>query len=325
MKFKHMKKYTFLLLTLLLTASLQAFEKVGITSFQFLKVPTDARSTAMAEAYTAAVNGSDAVFWNPGALTKAPDFDIMFSYMDYFLDVTHSSLSASYRVDGIGTFGLQALFVDIGDIEVTTREALGFVGDEFNPGLTGETIHPTTFAAGISYARSLTNKFSFGLTSKIVHEDLVRKAVTMLVFDGGLIYQTGFKSLELSAVVRHFGAQVQYIDRDYPLPQTFNIGVAMYLISAADNMWMDSNNQSLMFTADLIQPRDYDQQYNIGLEYGFQNLFFLRGGYKLHYDEEGLTLGFGLNYSNYRIDYSYSDFGEFLDSVHRFSIGLGID
>jgi hypothetical protein len=109
------------------------------------------------------------------------------------------------------------------------------------------------------------------------------------------------------------------------MPQTFNIGVSAYLISGGENMWFNSSDQTLMIAADLVQPRDYDQQYNVGLEYGFKNLLFLRGGYKLKYDQEGMTFGFGLNYTNVSIDYSYSDFGDYLDSVHRFTVGFSID
>ncbi|TFG94392.1 MAG: hypothetical protein E4H13_14940 [Calditrichales bacterium] len=88
---------------------------------------------------------------------------------------------------------------------------------------------------------------------------------------------------------------------------------------------MTSEDQTLLVAVDMIQPRDYDQQYNIGVEYGFKNILFLRGGYKLNYDEESFSLGFGLMYKNYRIDYAFSDFGDFLDSVHRFSFGFTID
>jgi hypothetical protein len=101
--------------------------------------------------------------------------------------------------------------------------------------------------------------------------------------------------------------------------------VAAYIIAPEEGMLMNSSAQTLLIAFDLVQPRDYDQQYNIGLEYGFKNLLFLRGGYKINYDEESYSLGFGLNYDGYRIDYAYSDFGTYLNSVHRFSFGISLD
>ena len=101
-----------------------ALEKVGTTSFQFLKVMTDARATAMGDAYAAVTSSSDAVFWNPAALTKVKHFDFTFSQMDYFLDVVHYSFSGAYSLGRFGSIGVQAAYVDIGEIDVTRVDAL---------------------------------------------------------------------------------------------------------------------------------------------------------------------------------------------------------
>jgi len=85
---------------------------------------------------------------------------------------------------------------------------------------------------------------------------------------------------------------------------------------------MDINDQRMLFAFDLSHPRDYTQQYQVGLEYAFKEMFFLRAGYKANFDEEGLTLGAGVKYNNYRIDYSFNDYGDYLGNVHRFTIGF---
>ncbi len=94
-------------------------DKVGTTSFQFLKVMPDARSTGMGEAFISVVNNADAVFWNPAALTKVENIDVSISFVDWFLDVKHFSFAGAYNLEGIGVFGLQILFNDVGDIPVT--------------------------------------------------------------------------------------------------------------------------------------------------------------------------------------------------------------
>lgn len=321
-----------------------AFEKVATTSFQFLKVAPGARLCAMGEAFTAVKSGSDAVFYNPAALTNVEKLDVGADYLDWFLDIKHYAFSAAYTMPGLGTLGFQTIFTDVGEIKVTTVDALDFV-DGVYLGYNGETINPGATVFGISFARDLTDRFSFGVTAKYAREDLGVKSTGVTMYDAGLIYDTGFKSLNIGAAVRHFGPEVKFYDevdlprydavldstfympytgKSYPLPQTFNIGVSAYLISGGD-AFMHSDNHSLLFAADMVQPRDYDQQYNVGLEYGFNDIFFLRGGYKMEYDEESYSFGFGLAYDSYRIDYAFNDFGEYLDSVHRFSIGLSID
>ncbi len=310
-------------ITLFLTAGTAlTFEKVGTTSFQFLKVMTDARSTGMGEAYSAVVNSANAVFWNPAALTKVQKLDVSVSYLDWLLDISHSSFAAAYSVFGLGTFGLQGLFTNVGEIEVTTVDALGFVGDTYNPGLTGEKMSPASLVLGLSFARDLTDKLAFGLTSKFVQEDLVVKKVSAIVFDGGLTFRTGFRSLEMAVAVRHFGQEVQYYEKSYPLPQTFTIGVSGMLISGENGFFLPSKTHAIRVAYDMSQPRDYDQQHHVGLEYSLKDFIFLRGGYKFNFDEEGLSLGFGLRRGGFTLDYSYCQFGEYFDSVHRFSFGF---
>ncbi len=317
-----MKKLLFILLLLLQVSTGWAFEKVGTTSFQFLKVMTDARSTGMAEAQSAVVNSSDAVFWNPAALTQIQHFDLSLSYLDWLLDTSHSSVAAAYAVPNIGTFGFFAVATNVGEIKVTTVDALGFVGDTYNPGLTGETITPSALSTGLSFARQLTDKLSFGLTAKYVQEDLEVEKASKIVFDGGLTFDTGFRSLRVAAAIRHFGPEVKYIDLSYPLPQTFTIGVAANVVAPEDGFVLNSRDHRLLIAYDMSQPRDYDQQHHVGTEYALKNFIFLRCGYKFNFDEEGFACGFGVKFAGLRVDYSYSDFGQYLDSVHRFSIGF---
>jgi len=318
--------FTGLLAVMLMAASpAAAIEKVGITSFQFLKVMTDARSTAMGEAYSAVVRSSLAMFWNPAALTRVSRFDLAFSHADWFLDARHFSFVAAYTIPGIGTFGFQGLSVDYGEIEETRVDHLGFIGDKYNPGLTGTILNPGANAFGLSFARGLTDKFAFGITMKYASEDFVVRSTSTFMFDTGITYRTGYRSLQLAAVVRHFGPEVKYIDESFPLPQTFNLGISGYLIAPQDNFLFSTTHHSLLFAFDMVQPRDYDQQYNVGLEYGLREMLFLRGGYKINYDTAGLCLGAGLKYRNIRIDYSFNDHGQYLGAVHRFTLGASID
>jgi len=305
----------------------QGIDKVGTTSFQFLKVMPDARSTALGEAYTSVVNTSEAVFWNPAALTGVDNIDVASSYVDWLLDISHLSIAAAYSIDNVGTIGLQAVLTDIGEIEETRVDHLFRLEDQgiYNPGLTGNTVQPGSMVFGLSFARRLTDKFSFGLTVKYAREDLVVKSTSSVMFDGGVLFNTGFNSLTLSAVLRHFGPKIQYYNKSYPLPQTFTLGLSGYLLAPESSFLMDSESNKLLLSYDLSQPRDYSQQHHVGMEYAFRDILFLRAGYKLNFDEEGLTYGFGLAYTGIRIDYSYSDFGEYLNAVHRFSIGFGLN
>ncbi len=307
-------------------AQISGFDKVGTTSFQFLKVVPNARADAMGGASAATIQSCEAVFFNPAALTLTHDLDLSISYLDWFMDVSLTSLCLSYRVSNVGTFGFSAQISDMGDIEETRVDHL-FRNDatgSYNPGLTGRKVSPGSQVFGLSYARQVTDKFSFGVTARFAREDLVEKAASAIVFDGGVIYRTGFKSLILGTMLRNFGPEVKYFDKSYPLPQAFIIGISGYFIGPENAFIFDTNDHSILFAYDLSQTRDHSQQHHLGFEYMLKNFLAIRTGYKFNFDEQAITVGFGINISRYRVNYSYNDFGEYLDAVHRFTIGFVI-
>ena len=320
-----MVKKKFLITVLIIfSVSIKVFPqaKVGTTSFQFLDVMTSARGTALGESYGSVVDNSEAVFWNPAALTKVKNMDISIGYTQWIFGVNHYSFAGAYTIGRWGTIGLQALYTDIGDIEVTRVDALGFIGDTYNPGLTGQIINPHQYVVGISYAKDLTDKFAFGLTAKYAKEDLIVMSKGTVCFDGGFTFNTGYRSVKIAASIRNFGPEIKYVNTSYPLPQTFNIGISGYLFSPTEGLLMNIPNQSLLLTFDLIQPRDYNQQNSVGLEYSFDDLVYLRGGYKFNGDQQGMAAGVGIKYNGYRLDYSYSNYGSYLGNVHRFTVGF---
>jgi hypothetical protein len=85
-------------------------------------------------------------------------------------------------------------------------------------------------------------------------------------------------------------------------------------------------DHSLTLASDFVHSRDYSERLNIGGEYGFRDLLFLRGGYKANYDLGSLSLGAGLqlelNGVRGRIDYSYVQ-SEFFDAVNMLSLEVG--
>ena len=82
-------------------------------------------------------------------------------------------------------------------------------------------------------------------------------------------------------------------------------------------------------TLDGISPNDYYEYMNVGMEYGFRDMVFLRGGYKgigMKNSEVGFSAGAGLKYTmdsnlGLAIDYAYVDYGRFTN-VQRFSLSI---
>ncbi|MEA3288359.1 MAG: PorV/PorQ family protein [Candidatus Marinimicrobia bacterium] len=299
-----------------------AFEKVGVTSFQFLKISMDPTSAAMGGAFAAVSRGTESMYNNPAALVKQRGFGTFLSQLDYVFDANHSTGAASWGF-GDWAIGVYGISVDYGSIQVTDIDHLFYADNgSFNPGLTGEKLSLGATDIGIGFSQELTNKFSYGIISKYIREDFSIMSSSLVAWDIGVLYDSGFRSIVLGATLRNFGPQVKYITQSYPLPQTMNLGVSAELLGAGTPLFKESDSHTLLISADLLQPRDYGQQYNIGAEYAFRDLLFVRSGYRLNYDTEGLNIGLGFKLKSVALNYSYSDYGEQLPGVHRVSIGF---
>ncbi|MBT3227653.1 MAG: PorV/PorQ family protein [Candidatus Marinimicrobia bacterium] len=332
-------------------SSVMAQEKVGTTAFQFLKVNPTARSAAMGDAISSFVDGASAMFINPAGLTDIDKLDLSASHFNYFFDVKTSAFSAAYNFPNFGTVGMMAQFTDYGEMNVTSVDAMGYQNGDFNPGLTGETFNPGHQIIGLSYAASLTNKFAFGLTAKQIKENAdysyngSEMSASLIAFDTGLQYKTGYESVKISMVLRHFGKDVSFIEyedtlrifhdstytdeiktvtgKQYPLPQILVMGISGYVFGPKDAILTSPNSKSsLLFAVDMLAPRDYDQQFNFGLEYAYDELLFVRSGYKLNYDTENWSLGFGLHFKGVQVDYSFNNYDSYLGAINRFSLGM---
>ncbi|MDD5582502.1 MAG: PorV/PorQ family protein [Candidatus Marinimicrobia bacterium] len=300
-----------------------AFEKVGVTSFQFLKVMPDARSAAMGDATSSLNLGIHSVFSNPANLVDAYGLSVDVSYVDYFFDTQHQSLAFSWAKNGFA-FAAMALRIDYGELYETTVSDLGYLpSGDYNPGLTGNVFNPGAQVYGLSFSQRLTDKFSYGIVTKYAVEDMIYDSKGSIMWDAGLLYDTKFRSLRLSAIVRHFGPQIEYYDYSYPLPQTMAIGISGNVFGK-ESLLKVSNKHRLTLAFELVQPRDYDQQYHVGMEYGLDEQIFLRSGYKMNYDTEGITFGAGVKFKGFVFDYSFSDYGNYLPAVHRLSLSYAL-
>ncbi len=338
-----MKKICLPLIAIVLSSPSAFSQKVGSTSMEFLEVMPVARATALGDAYSVWASGADAVFWNPSGLALIEDQEFSSTFVKWIFDTRQGALSYATPIGSLGAIGLQIQYVDFGEFD----EAIAtppYSNQAENQGLTGNTFHPFSYLAGLSYARGLTDKFSLGLTVKYAHESLYNGQMVLakvndklnevvktwssdVVFDFGIRYNTGYRSVQIGASVQNFGPNARYAIESSPVPLLFRWGVAANLIGKDALLSIDEENR-LGIAFDLYQPNDYSQQEHLGVEYEFQGVFALRAGYKFNYDYEGLTLGGGIKQTLgsvlLSLDYSYGSIGPYLGNVQRISLGADI-
>jgi hypothetical protein len=322
-----------------IVASTAFSQKVGSTSMQFLKVMPCARATALGDAYSAWASGAEAVFWNPSGVALVKGQDFASTYVSWIFDARQYALGYAVSLGYIGALGAQLQYVDYGSFEeaVLTRPV---IKNEFEPGLTGRQFRPYSYLAGVTYAKSLTDKFSLGVTFKYAHESLfdqstvaissdrtVNTYADAILFDFGIRYNTGFRTIQVAASVQNFGPDFSYAIEKEHAPLQFRAGVLADFIGPNSLFYAQENNR-LSAEFDLFQPNDYSQQAHIGIEYEYIHTISLRVGYKYNYDNEGWTFGGGIRQTisniQFAFDYSYGSLGLYLGSVHRISLGVGL-
>lgn len=315
-------------------------EKRAQTGMKFLSVSLDARASAMGNTMTSQDQvTSMAMFYNPAALGWLKNnVNVSLGQTRYIVDFNYTYGAVSFRPanGSLGVFGLNVLAVDYGDFEETIRDGASESGYRQLG-----TFSPSALSVGVGYALAVSDRFTFGANVKYVREDLGASAVRLnngaverednssntMAFDFGILYRTGWKSLNFGMTARNFAQDLTYAEESFELPLTFRIGLSMDLL---DFTSMNQDKHALLLSVDTERPRDFQEHVNVGAEYLFSNVVALRGGYALGTGddtEEGASFGAGLQTKmgsqggSLKVDYSYTSFGVF-DNVNRFTFSF---
>ena len=246
----------------------------------------------------------------------------------------HGSFSFTYNLGLAGNLGVFFVGLHSGDIEVTTVE---------NPDGTGGVTSYYAYAAGLTYGRFLTDRFSFAINLKILGENYGTTpngdACRSLGFgmDVGGLYVTSFRDMKIGLAVMNFGPDItpsgtypnyedgEVVDdsasfKNIPLPGGFRGGIAMTLY--------ETEMMKVIGAFDVYHPSDNVERYSLGVEAGLMNMVFLRGGYEFGRDDNVLALNTGLGFNisagnvKVKVDLAYS-YGNYLPSTERVSLKVG--
>jgi hypothetical protein len=209
-----------------------------------------------------------------------------------------------------GAFGVHARTLSMNPmVETTSFQPDPIVG-------TGNTFDAGMMTAGLTYARSFTDKFSAGVTANFVHEGLAEFSQQTFAFDVGTLYDVGTMGMKIGMAISNMGSQIRFIERQARIPSIFRVGTSATLLQTAD--------QKLLGSFEFSHPPDNSERLNAGFEYGFRKYVFLRGGYNMNYDSEGIAGGAGFHFpvsvaGQADLDYAYTDLKD-LGSTHRVSL-----
>jgi hypothetical protein len=290
----------------------KAFDKVATVGGQFLKIGIGARATGMGSSFVAVADDASSVYWNPAGISRLSGSIASVNHAVWPTDIALTQAAYIFNVGFMpGMFAFQARSLYMSDMERTTV---------YHPDGDGTYFDAGDAAFGLTYSRSLTDKFSAGVTANFVHSGLDDISDNVMAFDFGTLYDTGFRSLRIGMSIQNIGGEFVYIDpqRAAKVPTVFRVGASMTML--------ESGNNAFLLAGEFSHPPDNSERINVGGEYSFKDFVFARAGYNIGYDTEKLAAGIGVKFpssmsTETRFDYSFVDMSE-LGGAHRFSLDI---
>lgn len=285
-------------------------QRAGISALSFLKQPVSPRADAMAGSQISAHGNAYSPNWNPAGMTDLTQ--LSFAASDKLLpaDIHNSYFAAVIPTEDDGVWGGSITMLNAGEMKKRTA---------FQPDGTGQTFSAYNMAIGVSFARKLSDRFSLGGRGQYVREQLAEFTAHTAVMDLGFLYKVDVQDLRFAVTVKNFGPNSE-IDgpfdkttvsnngngsannlNDFPTPTVFQLGISMRIFENA--------HQGLRGHLQLNHPNDNAENLALGLDYQVNEVFFLRGGYKVpseaqNFPSGGMGVKFNIGRHPVQLDYA---------------------
>lgn len=333
-------------------------DRAGEAGASHLLINPWVRSVGFGGANTASAIGLEAMNLNVAGMAYTNKTELMFVTKNLLVgsDTKVSSFGLTQKLGETGVLGVAIMSMNFGDIDITTEDLPeGGIG----------TFSPSYLNFDIAYAKSFSDRISGGIVVKIISESITNITRRGAAFNAGVKYVTGENDrikfgISLNNVGPTIGAAgegLTFTNQDintnvtstqqrrvasYQLPSLLNIGASYdFFLAAVKDSASGSikANHRITVAGNFTANSFTKDQYRVGVEYGFRNMFMLRAGYVLEsttwFDSNlrttaytGPTFGgsvvapLGKNGSTFGLHYAYQ-MTERFSGTH--SIGVRLD
>ncbi len=304
----------FLILTCASVVCLSPFLSAQGT-YEFLRNDVGARAAALNGSFVSMTDDPNLLFYNPGALPTLSRTKGSLNYFKHLLDVNAGSISYAQTLEGIGTIAGGLMFVDYGSF-TETDASMNIVG-EFGA-------RDLALVAGIGM--EVEENLFAGVSLKGIYSSIAGYRSGALAADLGMLYQIPEEMITIGVAVLNIGSQLNaYATTREALPLDVRIGITKRPEHLP--VYLNLNFHKLNEPHSNLFHRF--RSFTMGTEFLMSDAVRLRIGYNNEKRRElkigtgpglaGFSLGGGILYQDYLIDYAYNSYGK-IGGMHRISI-----
>ena len=274
--------------------------EAGQTSARFLEFSPSVRACGMGEAFVGIADLSG-ISINPAGLTFLKYKEITLMHSELYQGNKLDFLTGVIPVKQKYAFGINMLSFGMPEEPVYDWD-----GQE-----TSESITYHGGAIGIAGAAEVSKNLSIGLNMKNIREEICEMKGKTMAFDIGGLYKYPMRKgiLQLGLAVSNAGGKIEFGEDAYDTPQIFRSGAAYIqkdLTLSLEFSRVDREDITII---------------KLGAEYWINDTIAPRLGCKAVKDAGGLSLGFGLKYMSFSLDYAFLPH-KVLGATHRMAAGL---
>ena len=323
-----------------LTATSQTVRKY---SNEFMNIGVDAAAFGMSNAVVASTSDVNSGYWNPAGLVNLEDKQLSLMHASYFANIANYDYAAfAMPLDGKSAVGLSIIRFGVDDILNTTQ----LIDDEGNIDYNRISLFSTAdYGVTFSYARNLPlDGLNIGVNAKVIRRIIGNFASSWgFGLDAGIQFQSkndwkfGLMARDITTTFNAWSiyeaefATIQSAveGQNQELPESTEItipklqlGMSKKFIYRHDFSILTEVDLNFRFaeTNDIFSSSSMSLTPALGLEFGYIDMVFIRGGVGNFQNVNQLdgsdsvgfqpNIGVGFKYKGIQIDYALTDIGD---------------
>jgi len=288
------------------------------TTYNFLKLDVDARSSAMAGSTVSMINDVNGFFVNPAIIATVEKSQGSVGFFKYLLDINSGNAAYSQKYKDAGYFGVSVRYFNYGSFDKYDEE-LNNIG----------TFSANDLAISLGYANKYLKNLSYGVSLKFIQSNIDIYNSTALAFDFGALYEIPEQNFTVAVSLLNAGAQLKsYAGTKENLPLDLRLGFNKRLEYLPLTFYFSITN----INEDQDQFIQRFKNIRVGGEFILSDNINLRLGYNNQQRQDlatgssagigGFSAGLGIIIEDrYHFDYAFNSFGK-IGATHRFNLSF---